>query len=229
MDGWVNATRYVIAWNEAPGHDKLAIQRISCAPANEKPVYSAPRTSLIGSAYAALGGSPQRQFFAFGVGEDARARQEAHAFGPLDGKAGAAAWNHVDDELGMRANIRTGCREYRRGSRRFRRAARHAAPTRSSLCGIAQGRGAFAAAAGLIKSQRTMFGFEADNPEQGIRGGVDSFGRGHRFLLFFGIACVKKMRGAFRRRAIRSFIIEGRPGRSRGGQNSQKKPSALVL
>lgn len=38
MDGWVNATRYVIAWNEAPGHDKLAIQRISCAPAHEKHV-----------------------------------------------------------------------------------------------------------------------------------------------------------------------------------------------
>ena len=38
MDGWVNATRHVIEWNEAPGHDKLSIQRISCAPADEKHV-----------------------------------------------------------------------------------------------------------------------------------------------------------------------------------------------
>ena len=37
-NGWVNAARHVIEWNEAPGHDKLSIQRISCAPADEKHV-----------------------------------------------------------------------------------------------------------------------------------------------------------------------------------------------
>ena len=69
-----------------------------------------------------------------------------------------------------------------------------------------------------------MFGFKADNPEQGFRGGVDSFGRGHSFLRF-----IKKARRVSGAAQTEACEMGGRPGQSRGGHNSQKKPRALVL
>ena len=140
MGGWVNATRYVIQWNEAPGHDKLSIQRISCAPADEKHVYPPTPDDL---RYRDRSLRPwrlarQRQLFTFGVGEDAGAREEGDALGSLHGKAGAAARNHVDDELRMApifelvvANIKGAAADF---------AEQHIMRTDPEfLCGIAQG------------------------------------------------------------------------------------------
>lgn len=87
-----------------------------------------------------------------GVGEDATAGQEAQALGYLEREAGTAAWDDINDELGMRPKLELSGAHVERAAGDL--AEQDILRARPELAGrIAHGRTAVAAAARLVEQE----------------------------------------------------------------------------